>query len=123
MCIHTHTHTHIHTEPIPLIASLAPSSHHLSSHFTLNCSSIYSAATEVSWSRAGTTISADSAGYQTVQLLRNGTTSTYDNLLLFTTPNPNELVGEYSCLVRNSFGQQQMEISLQGTLIIVCTHC
>lgn len=59
--------------------------------------------------------------YNVYQILRDGTTATYNSLLNIETT-PNELVGIYTCSVLNSAGQSNVEqVIIQGMLMILGT--
>ena len=105
--------------PPPLIVqSLTASSLGLYSYFTLNCSTSGSAATEVIWTDGGQPINADSRVHDTYQILRDGTTSSYDNLLVVANGNINNNSGRYSCTVRNTFGASATrEVTFVGNLL------
>ena len=78
--------------------------------FTLNCTSTGSPPTTVSWTKDGAVLQ----DYTTYQTLRDGETSTYDTFLTIDTT-LNELIGRYTCNVRNSAGQSNVEsVSIQG---------
>ena len=52
----------------------------------------------------------------TYQILRDGSTATYDNFLIIDAT-PDELVGTYACSVLNSAGQSNVEsVNIQGKL-------
>ena len=104
---------------MPVVQSLAVSSLGLYPYFTLNCSSSSSAATEVVWTEDGQPINVDGQVYGTFQILREGTTSSYDNLLVVRISDVNEHSGQYSCTVRNSFGSAMQETSFRGNIIIL----
>ena len=82
------------------------------SEFTLNCTSTDSPATTVIWTKDNEMLS-DSDAYQ---ILRDGSTATYDNFLTIDAT-PDELVGTYACSVLNSAGQSNVEsVNIQGKL-------
>ena len=94
----------------PSVTSLTVIQSSNTSVFTLNCTSTDSPATTVIWTKDGSVLSADS-GYQ---VLRDGSTSTYDTLLTMDS-SPDELVGTYTCSVLNSAGQSNAEsVTVQG---------
>ena len=106
--------------PQPAIQSLTASSLSLYPSFTLNCSSSGSAASEVSWSIDDRPL--DTSGqplYTTFQLLRDGTTSTYDNLLVISISNVDEYSGQYGCSVRNGFGSVAQEANFSGKCLAI----
>ena len=55
-------------------------------------------------------------GYDGYQILRDGTTATYDTFLNIEAT-PDDIAGTYSCSVLNSAGQSNVEsVNIQGTL-------
>ena len=109
----------IGSPPLPAVQSLAASSLGLYPYFTLNCSSSSSAATEVMWTEDGQLINVDGQIYDTFQILREGTTSSYDNLLVVRISDVNEHSGQYGCTVRNSFGSAMQETTFLGNIFFV----
>ena len=108
--------------PPPVVQSLAASTQGLYPHFTLNCSSSNSAATEILWTEGNQPLNSSEQPYTMVQLVRSGTTSTYDNLLQIST-NVNELSGQYGCSIRNSFGSATaVNATFLGMLICIVTY-
>ena len=81
------------------------------SPLALNCTSTGSPALTVVWTKDGSTLPNDLA-YTTTQILRGGTTSTYDNLLeiggYYST-----IAGVYSCIIHDSLGRNSVPASLQ----------
>ena len=51
---------------------------------------------------------------QLILILREGITSTYDNLLIFYANNVNEYSGEYGCTVRNALGSSSEVTTIRG---------
>ena len=82
------------------------------SHFTLECISFGSPATIVHWKKDGRLL-ADSDSHKMTQILQNGATSMYSNLLTMKS-GPYALVGNYSCEVSNSLGAAAINISVEG---------
>ena len=78
---------------------------------TLNCTSTGSPAQSVIWRKDGTGLTNDSS-YMTTQILRNGVSATYDNLLAVSAA-PSELVGVYSCTVQDSLGRNSLTSTIQ----------
>ena len=78
---------------------------------TLNCISTGSPVTNVIWRKDGYSLVNDSS-YVTTQVLTNGITATYDNLLSISAP-PSELIGEYSCIVHDSLGRNSETSTIQ----------
>ena len=65
-----------------------------------NCTSTGSPATNVIWRKNGASLVNDSS-YVATQILRNGISATYDNILDILNATPSELVGVYSCTVQD----------------------
>ena len=83
------------------ILSLEASSSSLYPAFMVNCTSTGSVATAVRWFKSGQLLTSGIL-YEMVQILRDGVTSKYNNLLLVHTPFINERTGEYRCEVSNN---------------------
>ena len=82
------------------------------SKFTLNCTSTDSPATTVIWTKDGELLSDYS--YLMHQILRDGVTSTYENLIDIDA-DLDELVGMYSCSILNSAGVSNVAtVNVQG---------
>ena len=80
--------------------------------FTLNCTSTNSPATTVTWTRNGATVTGST--YQLTQLLRDGVTATYDNLLVVD-GEPDEITGTYTCSVANRISVPvQASVTFEG---------
>ena len=94
-----------YTAPAVSILSLEASFSALYPAFIVNCTSTGSVATTVNWFKSGQLLSSGIL-YEVVQILRDGVTSTYDNLLLVYSPVINELTGEYRCEVSNNLTGQ-----------------
>lgn len=85
-----------------------------SSTFTLKCTSTGSPPTIVIWMKDGTLLE-NNGIYQMFQILRNGTTATYDNYLLVNSTS-STLPGTYSCTIANLLGTSTTDIlTIQGT--------
>lgn len=82
--------------------------------FTLKCVSSGSPATTVLWKKDGQLL-AQSDIHQMTQILQNGATSTYYNLLTVNS-GPYALIGDYSCEVSNILGRATINISVEGML-------
>ena len=54
--------------------------------------------------------------YNAIQLLRDGSTSTYDNLLVVSISDVDEYSGQYGCSIRNSFGSVSEEATFIGNV-------
>ena len=105
--------------PVPVVLSLAASSSGLYPQFTLNCSSSVSAASEVVWTMESRPLNlSNEVGYNSFQLLRDRTSSTYDNLLVVSLSSVDDYSGQYGCSVRNSFGSASQEATFVGNLAI-----
>ena len=105
--------------PVPVVQPLAASTMNIYPFFTINCSSSASAATEVVWTKDSQLLNIDSRMYGTVQILREGTTSSYDNLLIVYGSDMNEHSGEYGCTVTNSFGSTTKTAAFHGNKNLV----
>ena len=55
---------------------------------------------------------ANDSSYFTSQVLRNGLTATYDNILSINS-SPSELIGVYSCIVQDSLGRKSETSTIQ----------
>ena len=87
-----------------------------SPNFTLNCNSMGSPATTVTWSRDGTVL-ARGEQYEMTQILQDGTTATYENILIVN-GTPSTLLGIYSCNIRNDIGTATRNITIRGELFV-----
>ena len=81
------------------------------SPLALNCTSTGSPALTVVWTKDGRALPSD-LSYTTNQVLRDGTSATYDNFLLVS-GYYSELVGIYNCIVHDSLGRNSVPASLQ----------
>ncbi len=79
--------------------SIMPLSRYDGAVFTINCPTTGSPATTVEWAKDSTQLKNDDT-YQIVQELEDGTTATYNNLLLVS-GEPDEVIGTYSCSASN----------------------
>lgn len=78
-----------------------------------------SAATNITWKKFGVQLYNES--FHTFEkIIREGSTSTYDNLLFVYQTNINELPGNYSCSVQNAFGRATQSIILTGKRACAC---
>ena len=68
--------------------------------FTLNCISTGSPPTNLTWTKDGEVITSDN-NYEVIQVLSNGVTTTYDNILKVHSQ-LSEIVGTYTCMIDNS---------------------
>ena len=59
--------------------------------------------------------------YDFIQILREGTTSTYDNLLINYVSSVNAYSGNYACAVKNNFGNSSRQTTFYGILSTRCT--
>ena len=78
--------------------------------FVLNCTTTHTPPTTVTWTRNGGTLDSNSPLYSMSQVLRNATSTTYNNLL--TVQGSRE--GEYSCTVSNDRGSLSANFSVVG---------
>ena len=85
-------------------------------HFTLKCVSFGSPATTVHWKKDDQLLT-ESDTYQMTQILQNGATSTYYNLLIVDS-GPYAIIGDYSCEVSNSLGSAAINISVEGQCFV-----
>ena len=76
----------------------------------------------VVWTKDGRALPSD-LSYTTMQMLRDGMSATYDNLLMVS-GHYSELVGIYSCIVHDSLGRNSVPASLQVNGNANCmAHC
>ena len=80
------------------------------SALTLNCSSSGSPAATVVWTKNSVVLS--DGNYSLTQILRDGTTAAYDNLIA-ANATPTELVGLYSCVVHDTLGHNSEVVTLE----------
>ena len=80
--------------------------------FTLNCVTSQSPASSVIWMKDGEVIM-ESNTHRMSQILDNGATSTYFNLLEINS-GPYGIIGEYSCMVSNALGSDTRNVSIRG---------
>ena len=84
-----------------------------STSFTLNCTSTGSPASAVMWSKDGTLLHITDS-YQTTQIMADGGSATYYNLLTVNSE-PQDLLGTYGCSVLNTIGVSNVAtISVEG---------
>ena len=112
-----------HAAPAIGILSLEASSSSLYPAFTVNCTSTGSVATTVNWFKSGQLLSPGIL-YEMVQILRDGVTSTYDNLLLVHTLTINELTGEYRCELSNNVTRSpaMRDTMFRGKKNVICKY-
>lgn len=101
---------------MPSVVSLTASSVGLYRYFTLNCTTSGSAASQVTWEMDGIPLVDDGLIYDFIQILREGTTSTYDNLLINYVSSVNAYSGNYACAVKNNFGNSSRQTTFYGIL-------
>ena len=87
------------------------------SALTLNCTSTGSPAITVVWRKDGHFLTNFST-YATSQIMRDGLSSTYDNLLDIKAE-PSELAGTYSCIIHDSLGHNSELATIQVKGIII----
>ena len=88
-----------------------------SSAMTLNCTSTGSPAQSVVWRKDGSTVTLNSS-FVVSQILRNGVSATYDNILA-ANATPSDLVGVYSCIIHDSLGRnsQPATMPINGRMV------
>ena len=91
-----------------------------SPNFSLNCTSTGSPATIVTWRRDGMVLSSGGQ-YEMTQMLLNGATATYVNILVVS-GTPSSLLGVYSCDIWNGIGTVTVNITISGKYF-VCVRC
>lgn len=79
--------------------------------FTLNCTSTGSPPTNLTWTKDGQVIASDD-NYEVIQVLRDGVSTTYDNILKVHSQ-LSEIIGTYTCIIENS-----VSIPVERTLTI-----
>ena len=84
----------------------------VTSSFTINCTSMGSPPSAVSWTKDGVQLSS-SAVYSMEQRMQHGPTATYVNLLSVNT-GPYGVLGTYICNVSNILGSTVANISFEG---------
>ena len=102
---------------LPRILSLQ-NVRNITSALLLNCTSTGSPASSVVWVRDGVSV-ADNEAYSTCQILRDGVTATYDNILI-ANAGPFELTGTYMCIIHDSLGHNSAPASVEvnGTVVV-----
>jgi len=90
-----------------------------SSILTLNCTSTGSPALNVIWQKDNRAVANDSS-FRSYQILRDGLSSTYDNLLEISLSS-SDITGLYSCIVHDSLGRNSQEstIEVKGKFSII----
>ena len=88
-----------------------------SSALTLNCTSTGSPALTVVW-RKDETFLTNLSTYTARQILRDGLSATYDNLLEIKAE-PSELAGTYSCIIHDSLGHNSEPATIQAIGITI----
>ena len=81
------------------------------SPLALNCSSTGSPASTVVWTKDGSTLP-NYLVHATTQILRDGTTASYDNLLEVS-GSYSAIIGVYSCIIHDTLGRNSEPASLQ----------
>ena len=87
-----------------------------SPNFSLNCTSMGSPATTVTWRRDEMVLSRGGQ-YEMTQILLNGATATYVNILVVS-GTPSSLRGVYSCDIWNGIGTATMNITINGKYFV-----
>ena len=95
---------------LPQISSLHPHTESAAA-LTLNCTSTRSPAMTVVWRKDGASL-ANSSSYMTTQILRDGVSATYDNILDINAA-PSDVIGVYSCTVQDSLGRNSQTAIFQ----------
>ncbi len=78
---------------------------------TLNCTSTGSPAANVIWRKDGISLG-NSSVIAVTQVLKNGISATYDNILDINA-SPSELIGTYSCIIHDSLGRNSQTSIIQ----------
>ena len=80
---------------------------------TLTCISTGGPATNVTWRMGGSELTVDGSMYQFMQILTDGTTSTYTNVLTIVSSDLTPIIGSnFTCEVENSRGRAAMNITI-----------
>lgn len=77
----------------------------------LNCTSTNSPVANAVWRKNEISLANDTSIMAT-QILRNGVSATYDNILTINAL-PSELIGMYSCIVHNTLGHNSEASTIQ----------
>ena len=104
---------HISCTAAPRVISLQRTDS--TSILTLTCTSTFSPATNVTWTRDGDVLAIDGVMYKTYQTVTDRRTSTYQNILEvdYVAENIN---GIYTCSVTNAFGSSSRDLTVnRGT--------
>lgn len=95
---------------LPRVSSLQLESNSTSA-LTLNCTSTDSPAVTVVWRKDGLVLT-NLSTYAASQIMRDGLSATYDNLLDIIAE-PSELAGTYSCIIHDSLGHNSEVAAIQ----------
>ena len=104
----------LNSSTVSIIASSLDKTSDYGSCFTLKCVSSGSPATTVHWKKDDHLLTGSDI-YQMTQILQSGVTSMYYNLLTINS-GPYAVIGDYSCVVSNSLGAADVNISIEGWL-------
>lgn len=97
----------------PTVSSLSLVPSNVSSPFTLRCTSTVSPATTAILTKDGGIMT--ELQYSMHQILKDGTSATYDTYFNIIDANPEELVGTYSCSILNFAGASSSDsLTIQG---------
>ena len=123
MCVNTRSRTFlvqawIYTNKIRYYSTAAPTVTYFqrvwsTTNFTLTCTSTNSPATTVTWMRDGTTLPINGAKNHFYQTVTSRRSSTYQNTLVVDDDIEN-VTGNYSCKVTNTFGSYTSSLNIRG---------
>ena len=68
------------------------------------------------WTLDSQPVNVDGQTYTAFQILRDGTTSSYDNLLVIVSGSVNDLSGQYGCTVTNQFSSDTQQVNFRGNV-------
>ena len=80
---------------------------------SLICISAHGPASDVTWNRNGKNLTIDGNTYSQVQVV-NTTESVYVNTLVIRELKPEEVAGNYTCIVRNLRGNAEKATEIRG---------
>jgi len=89
--------------------------------FILSCTSTNSPATDVSWTRDGYTLRIDGEKQQFYQTVTSRRSSTYQNTLVVDDDIEN-IIGNYTCSIRNRFGNVKSKLTVRGKVAIAYSY-
>lgn len=86
--------------------------------FTLNCISAGSPASNVTWMKDGDVIAVNNT-FEMVQILQDGVTAEYNNLLKVYLE-PSDVLGNYTCVVENSVSEPAIQsLPVEGNDLVL----